>query len=229
MPATRSQWSALRTRVRRLIREETAGYWSDALLLDLFNDSQDHYAQMLMEQYEGWFTDTYQDDTVAGQNEYTLPEGTVKVLRVVMRFADGGSVRRVPLREDDKWYTGSTERTGAAGDNTSSGTYRFKGRLLYLQPAPPTSRTDGLEIDIACMPTRLDEDTDVIDDKWPLNAETLFVYDTACRAFAVEDAQAGGPASHLVAERDRLERQFFNSTARRAQSPRFSTPYFTGD
>jgi hypothetical protein len=233
MPRARRQWSLIRADIRNLLRETTAGlsFWTDAELLLYANLCQDLRVIQMMETHEGWFTDRFEANLVAGQAEYTVPEGTDRIKRVLLRFPDENL--EIPLMRHERWSE-PVQHTGAmaSGTHGSLPTYRMVGELLFLEPRPTVSRTNGLLIELEGLPARLVDDTSKLDLKFPSMIETLLTMDVWDVAMGVEDAQGNidpQVAGRLKAFHQKVESAFAEAVALRTHGRVFSMPFNLGD
>lgn len=235
MARARREWSAIRdTDIRPLLRETTAAasYWSDAELLLYANLVQDEWAARMMQWGEGWWTVEKRTNLVAQQREYTLEEGTDKVVRIRLQFNEGGTTYDIPLQRLERWSETVVSGVGNVGATGTVPTYRFDGELIILEPAPTETRTNGLVIDVADVPARLTGDSSKFDLKWPAMWETLLVYEVVMLAMGVEDSQGNqDPAlrGRLERMRDRMARAFENACRQRSYNRVFGTPHHLGD
>ena len=235
MPRARRAWSTMRTELRRLLRETTAAssFWSDASLLDHFNQSMDLRVMQLAEAHEGWMTDTYDIDSIANQSEYAIPEGTGRIKRIMWVTQEGSATYETPLTRDERfdrplYEPGTSNATG----RWYKPTYRLKGEYLILEPAPSETVVDAIRIEPESAPARLAADGDKLDLRFPDVTETLLIYDSWDIAMGVEDAQ--GNTDEDVRGRLRVfhrkyEAAFLEFTALRSFGRIYSTPYNLGD
>lgn len=199
MPRTRRAWSTIRSDIRQILREtdSTTSFWTDAQLLIYANMMIDRRVMQLATLDEGWVVDEYETDLVSGQRDYTLPEGTGRVIRVVLTYTEGGSTieREVPRREQ----IGETVIHGSGSTDVATyyPTYRLQGPLLVLEPWPQFAATGGLRIDLELAPARLSADGDFVDRRFPDVFETLLTLDVAIFALAVEHSQGDSPDNYL--------------------------------
>lgn len=235
MPRVRRDWTAMRTELRRLLRETTAAdsFWTDPELLDYFNHAIDLRVMHLSEQHEGWITDTFDIDLIADQGEYAIPEGTDRIKRVLIVFVEGSSTFEVPLVRDERWSTPlyQTQST-AVGRIGIVPTYRFKGEYLIIEPRPTEAVVNGLKIELEAAPVRIVDDADKLDLRLPGNMETLLIYDTWDIALGVEDSQGDvdeEKRGRLQAFHRKLEGAWIEATSERSFGRVFSTPYYLGD
>lgn len=228
----RRAWSTIRGEIRTLLRETTSAdsFWTDADLLVWANQTLDLRAMELMEAHEGYCTQAFEDDTVANQREYALPEGTTRVRRVCLVYSDG---EEIELSRNDRigqdYYPSNNSGTGRYGVRP---TYRLVDNLLYIEPPDPESRTDGLRIEIECLPSRLTADDSKLSLAYPDTMETLLTYDVWDVAMGVEDAQ--GNVNEEVRGRlqrfhMKLEKAWRSIIEVRNQSRVFGQPMFLGD
>ncbi len=235
MPRVRRDWTAMRTELRRLLRETAAAdsFWTDPELLDYFNHAIDLRVMHLAESHEGWVTDTFDIDLIADQGEYAIPEGTDRIKRVLIVFVEGSSTFEVPLVRAERFSEPLYQTTSTAvGRIGQVPTYRFKGEYLILEPRPTVAVTNGLKIELEAAPARLAADGDKLDLRFPGNMETLLIYDAWDIALGVEDSQGDvdeEKRGRLQAFHRKLEAAWFEITAQRSFGRVFSTPYYLGD
>lgn len=220
MARTRRQWSSLRTDIRRWLNDEdaTTPHWSDADLLAFFNESKDEREMELLGTHEGYSIFRYNDDLVAGQQEYALPEeaGRIKTVFIV----DSGGDKKRAIHQD-RQFSGTYQ-----GDNTEAGynafTYSLKDNHLFLYPCPSASVTDGLQLEIEIATDRIASDSDKLPDSWPPFAETLLVFDTAISALSQQATAEGdlgdSQLNFLLRRRSRYEERWLDYIATRTSS-----------
>ncbi len=199
MPRARRQWTTIRSDIRQILREtdSTTSFWTDAQLLIYANTMIDRRVMQLASLDENWVVDEYETNLVSGQRDYTLPEGTGRVIRVNLVYTQGGQTieREIPRREQ----IGETviHGTGNTDIATYYPTYRLQGPLLALEPWPEFALTGGLRIDLEVAPDRLVNDTDYLDRRFPDVFESLLTLDVAIFALAVEHSQGDSPDNYL--------------------------------
>lgn len=192
MARTRRAWSTIRdTDIRPILRETTAAtsYWGDPELLLYANLSIDRRAIEMMDKGEGFFVDRHRADLVANQAEYLLPEGYDRIKRVLIQRTEGNSVLEYPLVRDEKLGTAVHHSSSGINSEGYCPTYRLQGDLIYLEPRPTFSRTNGLVFEMQNAPTRLTGDASELDADFPALMETMLVLDVVELAWAVEDSQ----------------------------------------
>ena len=233
---TRESWSTLRAAIRRLLRETAAAnsFWTDATLLDLFNDALDKRFIEMVEEDEGWSVDEYTTSLVANQREYVLPEGGDRIRRVWLIRTEGGRTTEIEVGRDERPFDGVVHGVGnsAIAGNWYRPTYRLLGDLLVLEPRPDTALTDGLRVEFEAPHVKLTGDSSKIPTRYPIVLETLLKYDTAVKAFALENNQDKPDVDYVAGlreDRDAFERAFREYIKRRQSSIMYSRPLQLGD
>lgn len=233
-PRTLRAWSACRTDIRLLLREDTddESYWDDDLLLQLWNECMDMRFMQLCDQHEGWGTARTSVNLVAGTRNYTLTEGMGRPRRILLSINN----HEIPLLRDDKHgagtYTASVPYVGGIVPSA-----RIIGADVYLDPVPATSVTNGLIYEHDSTPARFTQDTDSLNDQWPAapaELETLLILDTAVAAFEVEEARGDTETSPkwvslIERRRNRYATAFFEFTATRFFAPQSNRGFNLGD
>ena len=232
MPRVTRQWVVLRAEIRRLLRDSVAGnyYWTDADLLDLWNQCLDLRCIDLMLADEGWLSESQTFSLVPNQADYTPAAGVSRIKRVVLSL-DNGKIN-VALTRDE--LIGKSVYNFASIPSTSYfPTVRVFGAALRLSPPPTVTVTNGLIVEYEAAPLRFTLDTDTLPSGLPTDImETVLVYDTAVAALDVEDSQ--GPVSDqrsvsLHRMQSKLDARFNEHIQDRLQSRVFGTPYSLGD
>lgn len=218
--------------IRRLLREDTTDFWSQADLLQLFNENMDLRVLDLAAADEGWNVGTFKTSVVADQREYSLPEGAGRLKRLLWSVDDASSStgsRETPMERNERVWSSS----GASTDLTRSGvpTFMLEDNLIILEPTPSTARTNGLWIQCEYTPARLGA-SDKLDLRFPGEMETMLILDTAVAAMTIEGAASGeGPAGlqFAIARQSRYEAGFLQFIQDRSSSPVYTVPYTLGD
>ncbi len=232
MPRARRDWTAMMVEIRQLIREDTAAFWEDAELLAYFNQSIDLRVMELGEQHEGWITDAVITSVVANQREYTLPEGTGRVKRVVVVYDASTNPVEVPLTRNERWSDSMAQNSGSQGRAGDPPTYRLMNNLVMIEPPIAVAMTNGLRIEVESSPDRLAIGADKLDLRFPDVMETLLIYDCALMALAVEGAQGNMPegyVDHIQIVQRKYERAFSEYTAQRSHGRVFGDAFNLGD
>ena len=235
MPRARRDLSTMRTEVRTLLRETDAtnSYWQDALLDILINEAIDLRHMMLCDMHEGWDTEVFETNVVAQQSKYQLLEGLGRVKRVLWVDNSNQQGERVePLQRHERWSEGTFNGTGITGNQGNLPTYRVVGEFLTLEPEPQVNLTNGLRIEIEVAPSRLTLGTDTLPLRYPVEIETLLIYDAASAALAVELSQGNADeryVNHIERLRREYELRFNEFTEVRSFGRTFASPYHLGD
>jgi len=225
----------LRTEIRRLVREpdENNSGWTNPEINDVINRMKDLREMQLQGTGEGFSVSINDTDLITDQAEYSLPEESGRVRRVI-RFIETLGLF-VPLEREEKieevtWVNGTFAGLAFTNENYVP-TYRILDNHIILSPPPTFNLTDGLRIEMESATQRLDEDTDTLPGSWPIFAETLLVYDSAVGLYDMEYAQIAPPEGiihSLVVERDRYERQWWDYIQDRSFGPSYSQPLDLG-
>lgn len=225
MARTRRQLSDLRDEVGRLLRESigSTGYWSKSDFEDALNRALDLRLMQLGLQQEGYLLSTDTQNIVSGTRDYTIPEGTERVRQVIIAKSVGGNTRRYRLSRDEKFYTPDLEVDSALiGIFGAIPTYRFLANAIRLSPTPNETITNGLELEIETLPSRLTADADKLPLEAPITLETLIVYDAWDELCGQEDAQGNldeATRGRLQRRHDRYAQWWDQYVMQRTQSP----------
>lgn len=144
----------------------------------------------LHESHEGYGVETYTSNLVAEQAQYSLPEHTGRISRVLIVSVDGDS--ETPLARMERWGEVLQNTTTAGGDGYLP-SYRIVGNSIVLEPYPPEARTGGLKIEIEAAAPRTANDADKLPDDYPPFIESLLVYDTVILALDHQGSQSPLP------------------------------------
>jgi hypothetical protein len=210
-------------------------FWSDALLLQLFNDQMDLRTMDLGNATEGWIIDSFTDNIVADQETYTIKEGCGQVLRVSIQKTVGTKTVETRLVRDEEW--GGVHQSDTAVNWSAdyyAPRYRLKGNLIKLRPAIPEAITNGLTYEGVSMQARLTGTESKLSILFPSVLETLLKYDTAVAALRVEGAQDAGVSPQilqpeLIVEQSRFEARWLLFIENRQQARVFTDPWYLGD
>jgi hypothetical protein len=218
--------------LRLILHEDTAAdsFWTDAELLAYFNQAMDLRVMEMADAHEGWMTDPYTADLVAGQVNYTLPEGAGRVKRVLIVVTSGSTTREYPLRRNQRWSQAATTTNTSGLDCLP--TYRLMGEMLYLDPPYGKAVTGGLKIEVEAAPARLTAGSSTLAQRFPDVAESLLIYDTALIALAVEGSQGelpDGYVHHIRTVRAEYERKWKEYIESRTMGRSFSPGLYLGD
>lgn len=182
MPSTLAQ---LRTRVREKVDEDTAAFWSDAVVNNQLNESYRHYWAFILKLHEGYFTKISNISFNGNADgEYSLPSDFFKA-KTVSRIL---SSEKVPLAYRER-YDASVSKT--LGNSTYNfPTYRFRGDKIRFEPAPDFSETNAVELEYTKVLTDLSASVD-IDSEFPALAEDCVVLRAVIKCKAIEEMVSG--------------------------------------
>jgi hypothetical protein len=189
----RRTWSVMRAEIRRLLREEVeaASYWTNAQLLDLFNQSVDLRSVELMNTDEGWLRESTTITLSEATSSYAIPEGYVgRIPRVVLLYSTGDGVAEIPLVRDERIATGVYHPPAAGGAGWGwRPTVRLEGSNLIVEPRPASVTNLSIRLEVEAMGAQLTADGSKLPLSFPDIAETLLIYDAVNLALATEHAQ----------------------------------------
>lgn len=193
----------LRTRVRRYLRElnPDTSFWTDTFLNQLFNAAYRRRCAQLIMAFEGWFVMTNTQDFYADQANYNFPSGLQRVHKVEHVTRDGDFT--IPIQRDERHYAGNYIDNGPGGDGWV-GTYRMIDNGIRLEPTPSEYVENGLRIEYAALPDKLEEG-DTINSSFPEIFDELLIIDTVVLALEAEGVHESGPMAALLRERANWE------------------------
>lgn len=176
--------SDIRVHVRSFLDETTAADWTDAELNTLINKYYHEVYSAVVDVFENYETTTAQSNSVADQQEYSLPSDVLKIRRVELNYdvsaTNAAPMRALPIPLD------AVRRDLA---NTNLGVTINRGPVYYLRgdnigfiPVPTLAGTNAIQIWYA--PTRSDitDDTTNIDMPYPDRDFMLIAYGAAADA-----------------------------------------------
>jgi len=212
------------TRVRRYLREldNTTSFWTDTLLLQLFNENYRLRCTELVMAYEGWFTLVASRDLTANKESYGLPDGAQRLLKLELIRTDGS---RVPLKRYERHETTNPDTNNVASGDSYYPTFRPLAHGFVLEPPPVTTVTNGIRIEYTGLPASLDT-TDYIHPSFPALFETLLVLDTVCAALDAEGLHELGPVPSIKALRATWEENWLRFIDNRVVARQRIDPFF---
>jgi hypothetical protein len=227
----------IRGEIRELLLDTDSSnpFWSNELLLQLFNDQMDLRTMDLALSTEGWIIDVFSDNIVADQETYTVKEGCGQVLRVSIKKTVGTVTKETRLVRDEEWGGSRTTDTAVNWEGGyPAPNYRLQGNLIKLRPPIPEAITGGLTYEGVSMQTRLTADQSTVSVLFPSVLETLLKYDTVVAAFRVEGAQDAGTnpqilQPEMIVEQARFEARWLLFLEGRQQARVFTDPVDYGD
>ena len=194
--------SDIRSVVRDVLDEDPAADWTDAELNTLVNIYYHEVYSAIVDVFENYETTTAQSNSVADQQEYSLPSDVLKVRRVEINYdvsaTNSAPMRALPVPID------AVRRDLA---NTNLGVTINRGPVYYLRgdnigfiPVPTRAGTNAIQIWYAPVRSDLTNDTTNIDIPYPDRDYKLIAYG------AIADALRFGQQESI--EADKFDRKF---------------------
>lgn len=231
---TRRTWDEIKAEIYRNLREAEAEAptFEPELLLDLWNESKDLREMEMCDQHEGFFVRRFTTDIVIPSADqpaqYDIPEDAGRVKRVLRIFEDGSE--RALIR--DEKYSETVERSATGSGDGYTPTFRLMGNRIVLEPPPTFAQAAGLAIEMEQATERFADDSSVLDDDWPVYAESLLILDTVIAAFDTEETQEGADPqviSGFRRRRNAYEARWWQFCAERTRGRTFATPFVQWD
>lgn len=144
------------TYVRALLKEYSAGEWTDAMILEVMNAAMEDVWDRQIALDEDFVIEEHSITTVAGTREYDLPTGYLK-LEGVFILDSNTYLPMSKTRKEDMWRDESIGSQAALSINTSM--YYIKGEKIGFVPMP----ADAASIRILYVPTFSPVHTDAIE------------------------------------------------------------------
>jgi hypothetical protein len=217
--------SALRTRVRRWIREEDSdkSRFSNALIQQVINTHFQLRASELHMAHEGFFTFQGTRNLVKDQSRYSWPSGFTRLLKLELVRSDG---RRVPIWRDERHY-GVLHPSEGSGQDQYRPNFRPVGNGFVLEPAPIETVVGGLFFEWNGVPAELTADGDTIPDDFPEMFIEMVVLDSAVALFDLEGVQESGQLTTILRLRNEWEQRWERYIDGRMVQSQSVTPFPT--
>ena len=222
------QWSDVRAEIRMHLRETdaTKSFWTDDLILSTWNRAKSLREMQLHQASEGYGTDIQYRDLTASQPYYALPTGTGHVSRVLIVRTDG---REIPCNRNEMYAEPNLIGTSTQDDYFPE--YRIIGNVIVLSPAPSTTVTAGLKIEVSTFSADFANDADSLEVDYPAVMEDLLIYDTIIGC--LDHSGAWGPSpqgvnTSYVQTRGRFESVFLDYIEEKSSGIVLSVPFSQG-
>jgi hypothetical protein len=176
-----------RTLVRTMLSEDTAAYWTDAMLNVFIQRSFLNVYTKMANLRRGYFETTQTITYVANQELYTLASVTMKV--VLVERVDGLVPLPVNLRSID--ITQKNDYAQMAGVDMTPGRekYFITGNSIGIAPIPRTAVTAALKLWYVPVPTLPSSDSDTFPTEMTDAHHDLIAHGALMRA-VIRDKQA---------------------------------------
>lgn len=182
----------LKGKVLRLLMKtaEYPGPYTDDKINDALHEALDTVAAEMFLANEGWLTRKIYLDTAAGQICVDIPVSVAMIKEV--RYLQGNAY--VPLVYDDRPKAESYPADSAVRQFASS--YKISDNTIYFDPPQSEGGARYLELEVMAFPTRLTEDSQLIDAQFHAGFLHFMKYKTASVLAASVEKFAVSWASH---------------------------------
>ena len=159
----------IRNDTRHYLDESTQSDWLDTDLTRVINKQYHRVVTSVIEVFEDYYLTESTADTVANQQEYSLPTDFFKTRRVELNYdiSDSNSSfsRCLPINIDEVRYNLGNTNIGATIVTNHS--YYIQGDLIGLIPIPSLAGDEAIKIWYTKMQSDLTLDTDTINIPYP--------------------------------------------------------------
>lgn len=125
----------------RTFPDNTSSFWKDDDMIVYLNLEQHAVANKMNEAGEHFFVTATTIDLVAGTREYSLPDDSVKIIRVESYRDSSSPVEIYPVSFNDTARIAT--RVSSAGEPN---TYSLLGQQIVLSPRPEQTQASGVNI-----------------------------------------------------------------------------------
>jgi len=222
-------WAQLRDGpIRANLKQSNAddSFWSDDLLLHVWNERMVLRSMDLKMQFQGYQIGLFKTDVQAvGDFIYPIPPWASRLKGVFIYDPDSGD--RVPLTRG--FGKRETRTTNSTATSRSLPSYDLTGdSIVFSKPFADTSLDIWLELELA--QELFINDASVLSDGWPMEAEEMLILDTI--SGAVETKQAQGTNIKLPPSFNKrfssMEQRWFSLIEERDQAPQYSARFNLG-
>ena len=129
----------------RTFPANSSSFFEDSEMTEWFNWAQLEIQNKLVQTFENWFVTSCGINIVAGTDEYVLPSGCLKIVRVEDISDTQAPVEVLPMTFNDK----DKHLDSAWGDSSGNSDieyYAIKGNRLVLRPIPSQGGTGKLKV-----------------------------------------------------------------------------------
>ena len=203
-------------RVRYLIKESTASFWTDAELYTYISDAEQEVFNLIMEEDEGYFQTTNATiDYVNGTQEYDLPTDCVKVVLVERTDVEPDKTLH-PIRMQDKLQYEPANQTSATDEDYEY--YYISGTKIGIVPIPDENATNNLKIYYIARPTAVTSSSTAFTVSDDYGAHSLI----SVKAAIIAKLKGDEPTGDLERKEMKLEARLKTSlVSRQIQEPRY--------
>jgi len=161
--------TTLKTDVRHYLDESAQADWLDTDITRIINKHYHRVVTAVIEVFEDYYLTEATADTVADQQEYTLPTDFNKIRRVELNYdisSSGSSFSRcLPIEIDEIRYNLGNTNTGVSVVRNPS--YYIQGDLIGFIPIPSNAGNEAIKIWYIKKQSDLSDGTDTINIPYP--------------------------------------------------------------
>lgn len=215
--------STLRTDTRSYLDESTEADWKDTDLNRSINKYYQKVVTAVMETFEDYYLTEATADTVADQQEYSLPTDFFKIRRVEINYDidNSNSAFSRALRFDIDAARGRLAETNLGIGVVRNPSYYIQGDLIGFLPIPSNNGDEAIKIWYVRYISDMDDDTDTIDIPYPdryYEIITKFAAAEALRKGQQEPTEAKRLYDEAKADLEEMKRQLEDRIAEGAKT-----------
>lgn len=129
----------------RSFPDDSSSFFTDSEMIDWHYWAEVEVQSKLIQTHENWFTTSTSINTVAGQEEYSMPCGVLNVVRVEDYTDSSAPIEIHPMSFNSKDRYGANLSTG----HSSVGSvcyYAIQGSKFVLRPPPAETKTSAIRV-----------------------------------------------------------------------------------
>lgn len=130
----------------RTFPDDSSSFLEDSEMIDWYNWAQMETQNKLVQTFENWFVTSTAISIVAGTEEYSMPSGCLKILRVEDIKNPDNPIEIPPMSFNDKDRNYWNTIIGRSSSVSELGNYAIKGNRIVFRPKPTFSNTQGVKV-----------------------------------------------------------------------------------
>ena len=127
----------------RTFPDDSSSFLEDSEMITWYNWGQIEVQNLLIHSHENWFVTQTSISIVAGTDEYSMPDGVIKIVRVEDRANPDATIEITPVPYNAKDSYGLVIRQSGVASIKS---YSLKGNSFVFRPKPTLSRASGVGV-----------------------------------------------------------------------------------
>lgn len=129
----------------RAFPDDSSTYFKDTSLIRFYNAEQKRLQNKLVQSFENYFVTSTLTSVVSDTEEYSIPSGTIKIVRIENVETTNNPIPLTPISFNEK-DTVSYDGRFVTNHTYTPTYYAIKGNSLILRPIPSKNITNGLKI-----------------------------------------------------------------------------------